>query len=118
MLFQSFSIYDSKGEMYSPPFFMVTKGLAIRRFSETAIDRQTSIGLHPQDFTLFYIGEFDDQTGAMIPNRTPEPLIKASETIEGGLAPQGKNGPAEPQFPSPPFTPDTLPNPISDVRKY
>jgi len=103
MIYEAFSIFDSKGLMYSPPFYDVTKGLAIRRFSETATDRNTSIGLHPEDFTLFHIGAFDDQNGFMAPLKTPEALIKASETLQPALAPQQKNGPAQPIFPNPPF---------------
>ena len=81
MIYQAFSIFDCKGVMYSPPFFQITKGLAIRRFSETATDLTTSIGLHPTDFTLFYLGDYNDQNGQMMPIATPEALIKASETL-------------------------------------
>ena len=103
MIYEAFSIFDSKGLMYSPPFYDVTKGLAIRRFSETATDRNTSIGLHPEDFTLFHVGSFDDSNAMMTAARTAEPLIKASETLQPAIAPQQKNGPVKPIFPTPPF---------------
>lgn len=80
MIYQAFSIYDTAAITYSPPFYFATKGLAIRMFSETAADTNTSIGRHPMDFTLFHIGEFDDSNGQMIPEITPTPIIKASET--------------------------------------
>lgn len=92
MVYEAFSIFDAKGLMYSPPFFMATKGLAIRRFSETATDLTTSIGLHPEDFTLFHIGAFHDQTGLLEHTTTPQPLIKASETINKPIVPM-TNGP-------------------------
>lgn len=81
MIYQAFSIFDSAALVYSPPFFQATKGLAIRMFSETAKDMQTNIGRHPTDFTLFHIGEFDDQAGAMTRFDTPSPVIKAIETL-------------------------------------
>lgn len=80
MIYQAFTIFDTAAQVYSPPFFQKSKGLAIRAFSETATDQSTSIGRHPMDFTLFIIGEYDDQTGRMTHNNTPEPIIKASET--------------------------------------
>lgn len=81
MIYQSFSIFDQAAETYSPPFFMPTKGLAIRRFSETAVDKTTQIGMHPMDFTLFIIGEYNDQNGEFSANPTPIAVIKASETL-------------------------------------
>lgn len=81
MIYQAFSIFDSAALIYSPPFFQATKGLALRMFSDTAKDTSTNIGRHPTDFTLFHVGEFDDQSGAYIALATPDPLIKASETL-------------------------------------
>lgn len=81
MIQQAFSIFDTASGIYSPPFFQITKGLAIRIFSDTAKDKNTSIGQHPNDFTLFYLGEFDDNTGAYSSLETPTPIIKANETL-------------------------------------
>lgn len=81
MLHLLFSIYDTAAEFYSPPFHQKSKGLAIRAFGETAANKETSIGLHPNDFTLFAIGTFDDSSGTIAPLITPQPIIKANETI-------------------------------------
>jgi len=63
MLTQIFSVYDSKAEAYMQPFFFQGKGQAVRSFSDLVNDNSTLCGKHPQDFTLFHIGEFDDATG-------------------------------------------------------
>lgn len=75
----AFSIYDSKGETFSPPFFMQAKGEAIRAFTETASDRQTTIGKYPADFTLFQIGTFNPDDGKLEALRTPLSLGLAIE---------------------------------------
>lgn len=60
-----FAIYDSKGEFYSQPFCQKTMGMAIRAFRDTALDASTTIHAHPEDFTLYCIGEYDDRNGTV-----------------------------------------------------
>lgn len=81
MISQIFAIYDTAAQSYSPPFVSHTKGMAIRLFSETSIDKTTTIGRHPADYTLFHLGEYDDLTASFSPLSTPVPVIKALETI-------------------------------------
>lgn len=63
MKLKLYSIYDSKLEAYAQIFSMPTKGAAIRAWISTVNDRSTDINKYPADYTLFEIGEFDDQTG-------------------------------------------------------
>lgn len=69
-----FSVYDSKAECFKNPFPMRTKNEAIRAFSDVSNDQQTEIGKHPEDFTLFYLGSYDELTGKFCNESTPEPL--------------------------------------------
>lgn len=63
MITKMFSVFDSKAGNFSPPFFMVNVGAALRAFVDIANDRDTAIARHPEDYSLFLIGEFDDLTG-------------------------------------------------------
>lgn len=63
-----FSIYDSKTQAYSNPFYAPTPGAAIRTFGDAAKDPQSLISQHPVDFHLFQIGVWDDQTGIVDPS--------------------------------------------------
>lgn len=63
MVKKVFSVYDSKSETYSPPMLYTTKGEAIRAFSDQANNKESSLCLHSEDFTLFEVGEWDDQSG-------------------------------------------------------
>jgi hypothetical protein len=65
MYLQIFSIYDSKAEAYLNPFYMKTKGEAVRAVLSVMDDPQHNFTKYPQDFTLFHIGEFDDQKGTI-----------------------------------------------------
>lgn len=56
-----FSIYDEKAEMYSRPFYAITVGEAIRTFTDAVNSENSPYNRHPEDYTLFSVGQFDDQ---------------------------------------------------------
>ena len=58
-------LYDSKSETYTPPTVNPARGQALRSFSDAVNgDKKTSVlASHPEDFTLFEIGDFDPKTG-------------------------------------------------------
>jgi len=69
MILRAYSIYDNKALIYNPPYFAGTDGAALRSFQEVANDMNTSIGRHPGDYSLWYVGDFDDLHGVLIPVR-------------------------------------------------
>lgn len=58
-----YSIYDTASGLYSRPFFTQSDAEAIRSFTDIACDTEHPIGKHPQDYTLFRLGIFDDNDG-------------------------------------------------------
>lgn len=72
-----FSIRDSKGEIYNQPFFQKTHGEAERNFRELVKDEKSMISKYPDDFDLYYLGQFDDQTGVIQHLDTPQHVTKA-----------------------------------------
>lgn len=64
MKLKVYTVYDSKVGAYLQPFFMQSRGQAIRAFSDSVNDTSTQFYKHAEDFTLFEIGEYDDEKGA------------------------------------------------------
>lgn len=64
-----FSLYDDKVGAYSTPFFFSHRGQAVRAATDLANDPSTIPGKHPEDFTLYCLGTFNDETGMTIPAR-------------------------------------------------
>ena len=60
-----FSVYDSKMQMYLPLFFVRAPGAAVRSFSEAANQADHPFCKNPEDFILFQIGEFCQDTGVI-----------------------------------------------------
>lgn len=82
MVVKIFSIYDSKVEAFMQPFFMASKGAALRAFTELVNDKTTTISKNPEDYTLFEIGSFDDANGQVDKVITPVSLGIAIEFIK------------------------------------
>ena len=57
------SVYDAKAQVFTPPMAFPTIGFAERSFVDAVNDPQSQYNKHPEDYTLFRVGEFDDQTG-------------------------------------------------------
>lgn len=85
-----YTVYDSKSKAYLKPFIMRTKGEAIRSFEMILRDREHPFTLNPEDYTLFELGKYDDNTAHIACYDTPDPVGKAIEFLQesplfGGL---------------------------------
>lgn len=76
-----YSVMDSKSQAFCNPFTAHNDACAIRDFAFAAQDPATDICKYPTDFTLFRVGEFNFQTGVLIPEPTPYSLGLASSII-------------------------------------
>jgi len=56
-----FTVHDVKAEIFLPPFFVPTIGIATRAFKDCVNSAEHVFGKHPADYTLFSLGSFDDQ---------------------------------------------------------
>ncbi len=59
----NYSIYDTASALYSRPFFCQSDGEAVRLFVDLASDADHPVGKHPEDYSLFRTGQFDDCKG-------------------------------------------------------
>ena len=72
-----YAVFDRKAEMYSAPFLEIKDGTAIRAIQDLVINSTDhAFAKHPQDFTLFKLGEFDDVTGVITGHEMPKKVIE------------------------------------------
>lgn len=69
-----YSFYDSKTGLFSQPFYSVRREAAMRAAIDWCRDPQSSMFPHLEDYTLFELGLFDDNTGVMTSHTAPENL--------------------------------------------
>jgi len=79
MKLKAFAVYDVKTGAYMRPFFSPARGMAVREFGDIAIDKSHPIGKHPEDYSLFEIGSFDDQNGMLVCHTANERVAHAMD---------------------------------------
>lgn len=75
------SIYDKATEAYMRPWTALTVNESIRSFEDEVRRQDSPIGRHPEHYTLFQLGTFNDHTGT-IDTMEPQPLRRAHEVQE------------------------------------
>lgn len=75
-----FSVYDKKAVAYLQPFMLETEGLAIRLFADKTLEAGTPFNKHPEDYTLFRIGTFDEFDGK-VTGEEPTPIGNALQYV-------------------------------------
>ena len=79
MIHKIFSVYDSAVGSYLTPFFAPSKGAALRSFRDAVNNRDHQFNKYAADYTLFELGEFDDNNGSVVMLSTPLSLGVALE---------------------------------------
>lgn len=77
-----FSVYDVKAQAYLQPFFASQKGEAIRSFTDAVNKSDHQFHRHAEDYSLFHVGQFDDNSGLVSPLTAPVPVISALECLK------------------------------------
>jgi hypothetical protein len=67
MKLNCYAIFDSATNAYMRPFFMQSDGQANRSFADEAVRADSEISKHPEDYSLFRVGTWDDNEGSIEP---------------------------------------------------
>lgn len=62
MILQVFSVFDSKARAFFPPFYAGTLEMAARAFADCADLPDHAFGRNPEDYTLYHLGAFNDDS--------------------------------------------------------
>lgn len=62
MIYGVFTVYDSCAKAYLPPFILPQVAMAERTFADCVNSEGHQFNAHPDHYTLFQIGTFDDNT--------------------------------------------------------
>jgi len=65
MKLNAYTIYDVASGIYLRPFFSQADGQAMRGFKDISTDADHDVGKHPEDYTLYRIGSFNERTGKL-----------------------------------------------------
>jgi len=76
-------VRDIKADVYGQPFYSATKGAAVRNFGDQCQngDPNNMLTKHPEDFELYYLGEYDDENASFDLGK-PEQIALGSNYIK------------------------------------
>lgn len=63
MKFKMYCIYDAVTKNYHIPFYMRSHAEAVRSYENALNDSESPASKNPQDYSMFYVGEYDDDNG-------------------------------------------------------
>lgn len=81
-----FTVYDVITDTYSFPFSAKNKTDATRSFRVAANDPKTSIGQNPQDYSLYYLGTYNDENASFTQDKAPELVVRATSILNANGA--------------------------------
>lgn len=85
MIVQMFALYDEKVAAFLTPFPAQSVGHAVRIMEERAQDPNFPLRRHPQDFTLYCIGSFDDASASLKSLEEPSLVSKGNELVRAKM---------------------------------
>lgn len=76
MIHKIVAVQDIKVGAFSKPVAVPTEGAGVRAFADAVNDPNTEYSKHPEDYSMFVLGTFDDNTGEFV-NQKPFQLAQA-----------------------------------------
>ena len=77
------AVKDRAVDAYNRPFYVPTIGAAIRSFTDEVNRKESEMQAHPEDYDLYDMGTFCDQTGTFLPPEggVPRVISRAQDLI-------------------------------------
>lgn len=77
------AVRDRQSEVFTIPQYYPTRGAAIRSFSDAVNSKQgdNMLTQHPEDFDLFMLATFDDDSGFFTALERPEQLAVGKNMV-------------------------------------
>lgn len=91
MIHNVYAVYDEASKLFKYDFKRSRHGEASRFFSDAVQSKGTELHCHPHDFSLFYLAQYDDETGRFSNLDIPERISRAIDFVgvEPKEAPNG-----------------------------
>lgn len=74
-------VHDVQANVFGTPQFMLTDGIALRTVSDLIKDPASILAKHPEDFSLYMIGEYDEASGTIKAMDRPSLVIRVNSLV-------------------------------------
>lgn len=76
------SIRDSAVNAFMRPFAVPAIGAATRAFTDDVNNPQSESHKHPEDYELYHVGDWDEDSGTFRPIEVPELIVRGKDCIK------------------------------------
>lgn len=77
-----FAVFDAKAKLHLQPFFMRSVAEAVRAFGDLVNEQGHSFNLHPFDYTLVQLADYQEETGMLTPLKEPCVLVNGKQVYD------------------------------------
>jgi len=81
MKIRLYSVLDRAAKQFGAPMSFANDDVARRSFIDAFVDSESVFALHPDDFELHFVGDFDNETKMLVTEMLPEPVMSGSAAI-------------------------------------
>lgn len=71
------AIFDTQMKAYMRPFFVQAVGAAVRNFGDEVGNKESPMNRHPEDYLLFELGHFSEESGQLVSLDVPRLIARA-----------------------------------------
>jgi len=78
------SVKDRAADVFNRPFFVPHRNVAIRDFTDEVnrLSADNQLNKHPDDFDLYLLGQFDDNSGTFTMEEAPLVLVRGKDVFK------------------------------------
>lgn len=75
-----YALFDKKAKAYLTPFFSENSATAMRTLVGPANSRESFLGVYPDDYDVYILGDFDEQSGK-VNGINPEYVFRIADLV-------------------------------------
>lgn len=79
MKHEMYVVFDKKSQIYNKPFYFINHAVAVRAARELLLDTTSEITRHPEDFAMFHVGTYDDETAEIQVAKIQDIIVRFHE---------------------------------------
>jgi hypothetical protein len=81
MKIRLYSVLDRTAQQFGAPMSFHNDDVARRSFADAFVDAESVFGLHPDDFELHFIGEFESNDRSFVSEYAPEAVMNGTSAM-------------------------------------
>lgn len=82
MIKNIYSVFDKKAQVFCSPFVSINDQTAMRDFAFAANNPESDINRYSIDYSLYYLGAFDDESGYISTDGMRRHLVDAYSLVQ------------------------------------